>query len=340
MSAIHEIAPSVQFEIYTEVPQWFFQQSLSVPFNYHSLSTDIGLVQKDSLHEDMESTLDSLDRFLPFELSIVAKLSETLNEMKCEMVICDISPLGIVVAKEAGIPSVLVENFTWDWLYEGYVNENNRLYKHINYLQEIFESTDYHIQAEPVCRYRNVDLLVNPISRKFRASAESLREKLGMPKGAKAVVITMGGIPGEYSFLKRLGRQPDIYFVIPGGNETILVRDNTILLPHRSEFFHPDLVNASDLVVGKVGYSTLSEVYYAGVPFGYVPRPSFRESEILAKYIENNMKGFSLEEAEFQSGNWLSFLSDFLGLLRVSRSETNGADEAAMFIRELLCLES
>ena len=30
---------------------------------------------------------------------------------------CDISPLGLMVAERAGLPSVLVENFTWDWLY-------------------------------------------------------------------------------------------------------------------------------------------------------------------------------------------------------------------------------
>ena len=30
--------------------------------------------------------------------------------------------------------------------------------------------------------------------------------------------------------------------------------------------FHPDLVNASDAVIGKAGYNTLAEVFYAGTP--------------------------------------------------------------------------
>ena len=38
------------------------------------------------------------------------------------------------------------------------------------------------------------------------------------------------------------------------------VEKNLILLPHHSVFFHPDLVNASDAVVGKLGYSTLAAV--------------------------------------------------------------------------------
>jgi UDP-N-acetylglucosamine:LPS N-acetylglucosamine transferase len=336
MSAIHEIAPSVQFEIYTKVPQWFFQPSLSGPFNYHSLLTDIGLVQKNSLHEDIKGTLESLDRFFPLERFLITKLAETLNTMKCEMVVCDISPMGIVAARESGVPSVLVENFTWDWIYEGYVNENSRLHGHINYLQKIFESADYHIQGEPVCHYSEADLVVNPISRKFRTPAKSLREKLKIPKGLKVVLITMGGIPGEYSFLKQLEYHPDIYFVIPGGSRDIQIYSNIILLPHRSDFFHPDLINASDMVIGKLGYSTLAEVYYAGIPFGYVIRPNFRESEKLAGFVKKNMKGFSLTEAEFQNGSWLYLLSDYLTFPRLGRNETNGANQAAGFICELL----
>ncbi|MBI2486416.1 MAG: hypothetical protein HYW01_05575 [Deltaproteobacteria bacterium] len=340
MSAMHEIAPSVQFEIHTEVPQWFFQNSLSGPFNYHSLLTDIGLVQKDSLHEDIQSTLESLDRFFPFERSLVTKLAETLNKMKCEMVICDISPMGIAVAKEASIPSVLIENFTWDWIYEGYANENSRLYRHINYLQKMFELADYHIQAEPVCHYCNADSVVNPISRKCKTSTKLLREKLKIPECVKVVMITMGGIPGEYSFLKQLMEyQPDIYFVIPDGSRDIRIYSNIILLPHRSDFFHPDLINASDMVIGKLGYSTLAEVYYAGIPFGYVIRPNFRESEILAGFVKKNMKGFSLTKGEFQNGSWLYLLSDFLTLPRLERNETNGATQAAGFLCELFRAE-
>jgi hypothetical protein len=46
MQAIAEYDPSIQFEIFTAVPAWFFQDSLSTPFNYHHLLTDFGLAQK------------------------------------------------------------------------------------------------------------------------------------------------------------------------------------------------------------------------------------------------------------------------------------------------------
>ena len=116
IEAIYEIETSIRFEIFTRVPSWFFQDSLSAPFTYHSLLTDIGMVQKTPLREDLGKTIQHLDDFLPFEPTLINYLARQLNRLKCELVICDIAPMGIVAAQHAAIPSVLVENFTWDWV--------------------------------------------------------------------------------------------------------------------------------------------------------------------------------------------------------------------------------
>jgi hypothetical protein len=46
MAAVHQINAAVRFEIFTQVPEWFFQDSLSGPYGHHALLTDIGLAQK------------------------------------------------------------------------------------------------------------------------------------------------------------------------------------------------------------------------------------------------------------------------------------------------------
>ena len=110
---------------------------------------------------------------------------------------------------------------------------------------------------------------------------------------------------------------------------------NLIALPHRSRFFHPDLVNASDAVIGKVGYSTVAEVYWAGVPFGYVSRPHFRESQALVQFIAQEMPGILLDES-FDTGDWLVRLPEILTLPRVLRQGQNGAEQAARFLDQLV----
>lgn len=336
MAALHQINSSIRFEIFTTVPSWFFQSSLSGPFTYHSLRTDIGLIQKTPLREDLNKTLQCLNDFLPFDHSRISSLSQLIKRLRCELIICDIAPMGISVAKEADIPSVLVENFTWDWIYQEYAGYDVQIEKHGVYLRSLFDAADHHVQTEPVCRYRVADLTTLPVSRKVRTPARQIRKELGLPCASKVVMITMGGIQQHYSFLEELANQRDLHFVVPGGSHTMGIRDNLVLLPHHSNFFHPDLINACDAVVGKLGYGTLAEVYHTGVPFGYISRPSFPESEILAAYVEKEMRGIAIEEIEFQAGTWISHLQDLLALPRIQRSGPNGAEQVARFVHTVL----
>ena len=93
-------------------------------------------------------------------------------------------------------------------------------------------------------------------------------------------------------------------------------------------------MNAADAVVGKVGYSTLAEVYRAGVPFGYVTRTNFLESGPMAAFIEKKMPGLHLEEPDFSSGRWLAKLQDLLQLNREQQRLTGGAEPIGRFIRD------
>jgi hypothetical protein len=179
--------------------------------------------------------------------------------------------MGILVARHAGIPSVLIENFTWDWIYEGYVAECPALRVHISYLAELFRTADLHIQTEPVCCLHNAHLTTSPVSRKPRTSREETRRRLGIPLDAVVAMITMGGIPENYPFLDQLLKVEDLVFIVPGAGHDVKKRKNLFLLPHHSESFHPDLVTASDALIGKVGYSTF-RVLLGRNPFGYIAR--------------------------------------------------------------------
>lgn len=336
MAATHQYIPSVRFEIFTQSPLWFFEDSLTNAIGYHNLMSDIGLVQKNSLIEDIPETMRRLADFLPFDQVRVERLAHQVKQLGCRLIVCDIAPLGIAVAKAAGLPVVLIENFTWDWIYEGYLAAEAGLRPYISYLQSWFVAADYHIQTQPVCQPQPVHLTTAPVSRRSRTPAQETRQQLGLPAQAKAVLLTMGGIAWDYNtFMERLTGQSNVYFIVPGGSERVERRDNLVLLPHHSEFYHPDLINAVDAVIGKLGYSTVSEVYHAGIPFGYTPRPEFRESGKLEHFVDQHINSVAVTPTQFESGAWLSRLPELLALPRVERSERNGADQVAQFIAGL-----
>ncbi len=101
--------------------------SLGAGFHYHEVLTDIGLVQTTSMEENLPETIRQLEGLLPYRPALVRALAQQVREAACEMVLCDVAPLGIAVAREAGLPSVLEENFTWDWIYEGYLDQRAAL---------------------------------------------------------------------------------------------------------------------------------------------------------------------------------------------------------------------
>jgi hypothetical protein len=341
MAALQEIDPGRRCEIFTRVPAWFFHKSLAHPFGYHDVLTDIGLVQSTALSADLPATMRRLDSFLPFDQTLVDGLAQRVRALRCALVVCDIAPLGIAVAQEAGLPSVLIENFTWDWIYHEYVTDHPDLQSHIAYLRAWFARADYHLQTEPVCQPDAADLTTRPVSRTPCTPAHLIRDRLSLPPDVKAVLITMGGIAEQVQCLDRLTQHRTVYFVIPGAASTsVQKRDNLVLLPHNHDLFHPDLIQACDAVVGKAGYSTLAEVFHAGVPFGYISRPAFRESAVLAAYIDQHMPSIAMPPEQFHTGGWLSRLPDLLALPRVRRSGPNGAEQAAGFIQRLLSSDS
>ncbi len=336
MSAWQAIAPATQFEIYTRVPLWFFRDSFIKNFNYHALLADIGLVQTSPLHADLKATLQSLNGFIPFAPDWVSQIAQQIKKSHCERVLCDIAPLGIAVAREAGIPAVLIENFTWDWIYANYLGQFPQFGKHIDFLRGVIKQVDYHIQTQPACCSAPVDLITRPVCRPGRLSREEVRKQLNLPQEAPVVLISMGGIPPQhYLFLERIAQQEKIYFVIPGASQRRQRQANLVFLPYHSGFYHPDLIHASDMVLGKLGYSTVAEAYWAGISFGYITRACFRESEVLAHFVEQEMNGFAMDEAYFQTGTWVSKLPEYLNLPPISRSGPNGAEQIARFMVSL-----
>jgi len=336
MEAIHALQPGVEFELFTNVPEWFFEDSLSCKFLYRSLLTDVGLVQKGPFETDFPHTLRLLDDFYPVNPETTDRIAGVLSEARSRLVVCDIAPMGIVAAGRAGIPCVLVENFTWDWIYEDYAGEHEEFSKHVDYLKTVFSSADYHIQTSPVCRPGRPDLCASPVSRKPRLPASEVRKEIGVGEDIKVVLVTTGGIPSRFPFIEKISSGQGVVLLIPGAGERKQVRSNIILLPHRSGFFHPDLVNASDAVVGKAGYSTLAEVYWAGVPFGYVIRTGFRESGVLASFIENNMQGIPISAEDLHEGTFISRVPELLSMKLGRRDGVNGADQIAEAILGLI----
>lgn len=320
--------PGMEIALFTTVPEHLFTTSLH-NITFHPVVSDVGIIQQDALRIDIPATIEALDSLLPYNEKTVSTVAEAMDG--CSSVLCDIAPLGILGARAAGVPSVLIENFTWDWIYQAYIEQYPQFSRHIQTLSSLYSMADHHIQVEPVCNPTRDCLTFPPVFRKSQGSAQDIRKSLGI-KDRKLVVITMGGT--EFS-LPALPDHDDCFFVVTGQPAIAQLTANCLALSHNSTIYHPDLICAADLVVCKTGYSTLAECYQAGTRIAAVTRPSFRESMILAEFAKQHMQGTVLTEEEFFTEKWLDLLPEILSSSPSQPAMINGANSIADFLISL-----
>jgi len=334
MERLHELAPDVEFDIFTTVPRWFFDSSLTVPFTYHEHRSDIGLVQRSALEEDLEATAALLDQTDLLSPATIYELAVRIAEIGCRAVVADIAPQGLAAARRAGLPAVLLENFTWDWIYRSFDSVPAGLTRWAGIFQSEFDRCDLRIQAEPWCLRVDDAVRVAPISRRPRLDRRTVRRALGIEGDQPMILVSMGGIPWRFEGLERVADTGGITIVVPGAGEVEERRGSLIQLPHHSRFHHPDLLHAADGVVAKLGYSTLAEVHSAGCPLGWISRPAFPESPVLERWVSGHLAGFEITAGEITEGTWIRRLPELLALRRRPDRGTDGAAEAARLILE------
>ena len=74
MDALNSMDSSIQFDIFTTIPAWFFEGNLGDSFLCHYLQTDPELSQITPFQEDYANTLKRLDKLFPYDYQYVEKL--------------------------------------------------------------------------------------------------------------------------------------------------------------------------------------------------------------------------------------------------------------------------
>jgi hypothetical protein len=131
--------------------------------------------------------------------------------------------------------------------------------------------------------------------------------------------------------LDALDHFPQYTFIIPGVKSGGKPKKNLVCLQEKSSLYHPDLVTASDAVIGKAGYSTVAEVFHGQAAFGYVARKTFPESPVLEHFIEKNIPSFRIPQDRFYDARWVHSLMPLLKdrKQKYATMKENGCDQIA-----------
>ena len=241
------------------------------------------------------------------------------------LVLGDIPPLAFAAAAAAGVPSVALGNFTWDWIYAGYPDVPPALLRAIR---------GAYAQASLVLRlpmsggFEGLQATTRDIpfiARASRQHPDDVRRALGVPED-KPMVLTSFGAYGLENFDKASLDHLRDYTVIT--NES----------PEGGTFDYQDLVRAADVVVTKPGYGIISECIANDTAMLYTSRGYFPEYDVLVREMPKYLRAQFIEQDDLLAGRWGPSLERLLASpMPPSKPAVNGAAVAAEIISDRFC---
>src|SRR5262245_40798602 len=122
--ALVQRAQPLSIEVRTSVSGHLFANSLGTSVEVNQVECDTGMVQVDSLSIDEVASIANAKAFYATFVQRAGAEARYLRSAKVDLVIADIPPLGFAAAAAAGIPSIAIGNFTWDWIYAAYPEQS------------------------------------------------------------------------------------------------------------------------------------------------------------------------------------------------------------------------
>ena len=221
---------------------------------------DTGIVQNDSLRLDARATIDSALTFYATFDARVAREAALLQDHDVAFVVADAPPLGCAAAAAAGIPSVVVSNFTWDWIYEEYRDELAAAPNLLPLIKQAYGQADAAWRLPIHGGFESFATIIDVpfVARHARHERHHTRAAFGVPLDRPLALVSFGGYGVTGLDLRSLdclqrwtilltGRQP-VDDLPPGIH---VIDDDWI---YERGFRYEDLVRAADVVMTKPGY--------------------------------------------------------------------------------------
>lgn len=337
--------PEVRIFIRSAAARWLLERTIRVPFELDPRPCDTGIVQIDSLRLDArQSILDARDFYATIDTRAEAD-ARLLRERDTRLVIVDAAPLGCEAAARAGVPSFVVSNFTWDWIYQEYhellplapdlIPAIQRAYRKADAGWRLpigggFESVTQIVDLPFVARHAEPSL-----------SREDVLRRLMIPTERPVALVSFGGYGMGRLTLDRLDCL-DTWTVVVTGPDEDRRRHGHLRLIADGDIYdrglrYADLVRACEAVVTKPGYGIVSECIANQTAMVYTGRGRFAEYAVMVREMPKYLRCAYLDNTALFAGRWRDALDAAVNASAPPECpRTNGAEVVAEMIAAAL----
>ena len=298
------------------------------------------MVQIYSLNIDTRESIRRARDFQSRLPAIVDAEAAYLRHTGAHVVVGDIPPLAAGAAQSAGIPSVLIGNFTWDWIYEGY--RENGIGDLPHEIRAMYQRATIVLRLPMAGGFAGLEHVTRDIpfvARHSSRTQDEVRRALGLPSradGKPLVLMSFGGYGLAGLDTAALAHLTDYTIATtdsPSANNPIRPDCGLLYISekhvHDSGLRYEDLVRGADVVVTKPGYGIISEAIANRAALLYTSRGHFVEYDVLVREMPRYLRTQFIAQNDLLKGNWSDALAT---LLRQppppETAQTDGADIA------------
>jgi hypothetical protein len=339
LRAVRALAPGAPLAVVTTAPELLFA-AVCEPLVYRRVQCDVGLAQKGALVIDEDETAARYQRFAADRSRRVAGEAEWLRAAGVRLVLGDIPPLAFEAAASAGLPSVGLGNFSWDWIYRHYAGRHPVLaaaaedaaaaYSRATLLLELPFTGD--MSAFP--RRERIPL----VARRSAVAPHEARRRLELP-ARPVVLLSFGGI-GLAGFDPRVLAGLDGYvFLMTRDVGTGALPANARLIEEEAleaaGLAYHELVASADVVVTKPGYGIVADAIAGRTRMLYTERGDFPEYPILVREMPRYLACRHVSNDALMSGRLEAALAEVQAMPLPPPADVSGAEAAARRLLEL-----
>jgi len=328
------LQPHLQLTLATEVPPTVLQRYLDKPFAHRPVQLDVGVVQQDSLIQDVHATRSALETLAQQSEMRAQQEADYMQKTGVNLIFADIPALAGLIAQKAGIPCWMASNFGWDFIYRNWGDDFRDLADQYaqgyRYCQRLFRL--------PFCEEMfafpyKIDVGLTGQNPRFPGGI--IRQKLEMfTPPERTVLLAFGGFGVQGVPYGDLDQFPDWCFLSFDPQAPPLPNLRRCL---DSPYRPADVMPLCGKVVTKPGYSTYSEAYRLGIPIYSLERRGFAEADLLLKGLAKYCYHRVIPVADFYSHPWEFLRWEPLPPQAPDRLATDGNHRIAQALSTALC---
>ena len=258
---------------------------------YKDIRTEVGLVNKEnSMQVDIPRLEQELTAFISDWDTVVADEVVFLSDLPVACVISDISVIGILVGEQLGVRNLGIANFTWCEQYE-FLGLSETI---ISSFREVYAKLDLLIEYDlmlPALDLAVPRKQIGFIARKFNPERiASIKEQYG-----PSIFITSGKSATLDDI--QIDNYEGTIFVTSGIKITANAGANIVQLPVETFDTHNYLA-ASDIVIAKAGWGTISEALLSRRKLVLIERESVMEDTENIEELKRRGVAVSIKETD------------------------------------------